>query len=483
MEAPVFDDVADPSCTCLACVSARRLESLALRSGGSPVRRARRTAATVVTAGFVAAGVAPALARALDPDTTLDDAGPRRPLADGTQEQEQVQEQHPPAAGPDFAAWDDGTPGSPQGEPGPLRLGSSGGKTVTPAVAPGLNALTTVTRQQILERARTWSDIVVPYSQSAYRGGYRTDCSGFVSMAWGLSENAWTGNLANYAYPIAKSDLKPGDILLFHNYANPVRGSHVVIFERWTDSSRTGYVGYEQTQPGTKHRTIPYAYFNYASSYKPYRYKNISEGGSAGNNGGTPGGGTTAPGVTPFPGTQYFGPGKSNAYITQLGQALVRKGYGSYYREGPGPTWGAADQQATAAFQRAQGWTGDDADGIPGKETWSRLMAGATTGGGTGGTSGANPGTPPQTTPPTTPGATPFPGAQYFGPGKSNAYITQLGQALVRKGYGGFYRQGPGPTWGAADQQATAAFQRAQGWRGDEADGIPGKDTWALLMR
>ncbi|NUU23248.1 MAG: peptidoglycan-binding protein, partial [Streptomycetaceae bacterium] len=309
------------------------------------------------------------------------------------------------------------------------------------------------------------------YSMSTYRGGYRTDCSGFVSMAWGLEENAWTGNLADYAVPIGKNDLRPGDILLYHNYANPVRGSHVVIFEKWADASRTSYIGYEQTQPGTKHRSIPYAYFTYAGSYKPYRYKNVVEGG------GSSGGGSTVPRATEFPGAQYFGPGKSNPYITQLGQALVAKGYGRYYREGPGPTWGSADQQATAAFQRDQGWTGADADGIPGRETWTRLMAGlgnGTRAPSTGGSSGG--GT-------TAPGSTAFPGAQYFGPGKSNAYITQLGQALVRKGYGRYYSVGPGPTWGTADQQATAAFQRDQGWTGADADGIPGKDTWALLMR
>ncbi|MGW0659406.1 peptidoglycan-binding protein [Streptodolium elevatio] len=468
MEAPVFDDIADPSCTCLACVATRRQEAMALRSGGSPARRARRTAATVVTAGFVAAGVAPAAARALDPDKSLDDQGPRQPLADTLVDQEQL----PPHA-PDPAVWE-GTYDSPQGEPGPLRLGSSGGKSVAPVLAtPARTGLATVTREQIIERAQSWSDVAVPYSQSAYRGGYRTDCSGFVSMAWGLAENAWTGNLADYAAPIAKGDLKPGDILLFHNAANPVRGSHVVIFERWTDASRGSYVGYEQTQPGTKHRTIPYAYFNYSSSYKAYRYKNVVEGDAGTGSGG----GTTTPATTPFPGAQYFGPGKSNAYITQLGKALVAKGFGSHYREGPGPSWGTADQRATSAFQRAQGWTGTDADGIPGRETWARLMAGL--GGGTGG--GAGGGNP--APPPTTPGATAFPGAEYFGPGKSNAYITQLGQALVRKGYGSYYREGPGPSWGTADQQATAAFQRAQGWTRADADGIPGKDTWALLMR
>lgn len=79
-------------------------------------------------------------------------------------------------------------------------------------------------------------------------------------------------------------------------------------------------------------------------------------------------------GKIPFPGADKFGPGKSNDYIRKLGELLIAKGYRNYYTVGAGPTWGPADQAATAAFQRAQGWTGSGADGIPGPETWSRLQ-------------------------------------------------------------------------------------------------------------
>ncbi|WP_436789548.1 peptidoglycan-binding protein [Yinghuangia sp. YIM S10712] len=366
MEDPVFDEIADASCACLACMAERRRQDQVLRSGGNPARRARRTAASVVIAGFVAAGVGPAAASAIDTDTPLDDQGHRqqtdgRPHDRGQPPEEERDDGHGTLQG---LLDQQAAGGYPQGAPGPLRFGSSGGKTATaPAALRAPAKLATITRAQVLQRARTWVDAGVPYSQSAYNGGYRQDCSGFVAMAWALGKNAWTGDLASYGTAISKSELKAGDILLFHNAANPAVGSHVIIFEKWADAARTKYVGYEQTPPGTQHRTIPYAYFNYASSYTPYRYKNIVDTG------------TTAATVVPFPGTQYFGPGKSNAYITQLGQALVAKGYGSYYKQGPGPTWGTADQQATAAFQRAQGWTGANADGIPGPQTWSRLMS------------------------------------------------------------------------------------------------------------
>ncbi|MEV7120231.1 peptidoglycan-binding protein [Kitasatospora griseola] len=79
-------------------------------------------------------------------------------------------------------------------------------------------------------------------------------------------------------------------------------------------------------------------------------------------------------------------------------------------------------------------------------------------------------------------GADAFPGADKFGPGKVNDYVTRLGRMLVERGGGRFYREGPSPDWGEADRRATEAFQLAQGWRGAEADGYPGKDTWDFLV-
>ena len=76
-----------------------------------------------------------------------------------------------------------------------------------------------------------------------------------------------------------------------------------------------------------------------------------------------------------FPGKQYFRPGADNAHVTRLGKQLVKKGFGRFYTVGPGPRWGEADRRAVEAFQRAQGWTGTDADGYPGPETWRRLFS------------------------------------------------------------------------------------------------------------
>ena len=80
-------------------------------------------------------------------------------------------------------------------------------------------------------------------------------------------------------------------------------------------------------------------------------------------------------GVPGYPGRALFRPGANNVYVTQLGRQLVKRGFGAYYRTGPGPRWGEEDRRSVAAFQRAQGWRGGAADGYPGPETWRRLFS------------------------------------------------------------------------------------------------------------
>ncbi|MCM3127919.1 MULTISPECIES: peptidoglycan-binding protein [unclassified Paenibacillus] len=161
-----------------------------------------------------------------------------------------------------------------------------------------------------------------------------------------------------------------------------------------------------------------------------------------------------------FPGTSYFRAGASNAYVTQLGVQLVKAGYGRHYTVGPGPTWGEADRLNCQEFQQAQGWSGSDADGYPGPTTWQRLFE----------IVGSNP------------NVSAFPGTHFFGNGANNEYVTAMGKRLIAKGYEEYYVVGAGPKWSDADRNACAAFQRAQGWSGSDADGIPGPSTWSRLF-
>lgn len=79
-----------------------------------------------------------------------------------------------------------------------------------------------------------------------------------------------------------------------------------------------------------------------------------------------------APTYAAYPGDKYFYVGRTSKLVTELGKALVRAGYKGY-KFGPGPVFSPADKKAVQWFQKKQGWTGRDADGVPGRETWTRL--------------------------------------------------------------------------------------------------------------
>ncbi|MEV4624654.1 hypothetical protein AB0J74_38860, partial [Asanoa sp. NPDC049573] len=168
------------------------------------------------------------------------------------------------------AASDDGTL-RPQGV-------TAGGRATQPdnmAAAAADNPGPWITRTEILARAKSWYDAKVPYSQQAYRGGYRTDCSGYVAMAWHTNDNYWwTGDLNTIATQITYNDLRPGDMLLYHNKANPVNGSHVVLFDHWVGAVGGDFVMYEQTKPSTQHRRWSEAGYS-RSLYKPFKYNRV----------------------------------------------------------------------------------------------------------------------------------------------------------------------------------------------------------------
>lgn len=451
-----------PDCGCPGCARRRRDLALGLpvRAGGHPAAHGARRALVLVTAAgaVLGGGGANGIATARAPVAPAD-AADATDVADVTD-----------AAGP---AWGTDTP---QGGPAPLHgpPAAQADGAPTPGAVPTTSQISTetlrkTTRTEIINRAKTWVSAQVPYSMEKYwSDGYRQDCSGYISMAWNLRSNEWTGSLDRFAVRIARTELQPGDILLFHNPADPTRGSHVTIFGGWTDYTHTSYLAYEQTKPRTRKQATPMAYWENSSRYVAYRYKGLA-GGDSGAGGGT----TTPPtGATAFPGGSKFGPGANNAHVTRLGQMLIQRGAQRYYALGAGPRWSAADRRATQAFQRAQGWKGAEADGLPGPHTWALLVSGQ--GKDIGGSSGSSG---PSTD------ANGFPGRGSFRPGQSNAYVEKLGKQLVKRGFGKHYLSGPGPRWTEADRRNVEAFQRAQGWRGAAADGYPGPETWRRLFR
>ncbi|MER7465427.1 peptidoglycan-binding protein [Streptomyces sp. NPDC097981] len=513
MPMPVFEEY-EPAvdCVCPGCAHRRRAlaraRAIPLRDGGHPAARgARRALVLAAAAGVALGGGSAALAAAipvpgsepvsLDGPGSVDGSG----SADG--------------------------PGSPQGGRSPLHGRPAPAK---PAGAPGApSAIKRIDRTSIINRAKLWLDAQVPYSMSAYwSDGYRQDCSGFVSMAWNLGTNEWTGSLDKFATKITKEELLPGDMLLFHNPADPNNGSHVTLFGGWVDETRTHYIAYEQTRPITRKQATPYGYWNNATKYLPYRFNGVT-------------GITEDPATDPkqavptvFPGASQFGPGANNEHVAQLARMLIDRGGRRFYPKGASTVWSDADRLATQAFQSAQDWTGADADGIPGAHTWQLLVehkgndiwptvdaapgpAGVPALRGPAGVPALRDpaGVPARPGParvralrgpagvralrgpagvPARPGPAgvralrdpaglpAYPGLSVFRPGSSHPLITALGRQLVKKGFGKNYPSGPGPAWSEADRRSVEAFQRAQGWRGASADGYPGPETWRRLF-
>ncbi|QXJ23373.1 hypothetical protein AGRA3207_004517 [Actinomadura graeca] len=134
-------------------------------------------------------------------------------------------------------------------------------------------------RSAVIARAKTWnphSGDRVPYSQTRYHDGYRTDCSGFVSMALGLSApglNTVGLTSSRYTERITMSELKKGDLVMDALGTNTTR--HVVIFEKWANKAHTAYWAYEQRgRYGTDYRTRDYG-LSSGSEYKAYRPTNL----------------------------------------------------------------------------------------------------------------------------------------------------------------------------------------------------------------
>eukprot|EP01031_Cornospumella_fuschlensis_P027019 gene27019-32643_t len=104
-----------------------------------------------------------------------------------------------------------------------------------------LNA-TSITRDEIINRAQNWVDRKIPYSQSATTDGYRQDCSGYVSMAWKSSKDGGghtTYDMQDICTKISKSDMKRGDAILYPP-------DHVLLFHRWIDDEHDQFMEYAE---------------------------------------------------------------------------------------------------------------------------------------------------------------------------------------------------------------------------------------------
>ncbi|RKT54808.1 C40 family peptidase [Saccharothrix australiensis] len=160
----------------------------------------------------------------------------------------------------------------------PRTYGGQGPAPSAEQVRATVAAAEPITRAEVVERARSWLNPPVPYDMKGYKDGWRTDCSGYVSMAWKLDSSLNTETLPDVSHRIEKDDLRAGDVLMIGGPNTGGVYGHATIFERWTDETRTRYWAFEQTEPQTVHREIPYPYFDNDTRYLPYRYNLIVDG-------------------------------------------------------------------------------------------------------------------------------------------------------------------------------------------------------------
>jgi len=150
-----------------------------------------------------------------------------------------------------------------------------------------------ISRSAVLARAYDWYTRSPAYNQAGTAldvdrdRSYRTDCSGFVSMAWHLPVSLTTSSLpgSGYVTEIATSALAPGDALVVQKGQGGAGGrnsGHAVLFDHWLpDRVHFSYYSFGSTplQHGTNGSFASGAMLSgrTASAYRAYRYKKITD--------------------------------------------------------------------------------------------------------------------------------------------------------------------------------------------------------------
>ncbi|MGW6914830.1 peptidoglycan-binding protein [Kitasatospora sp. NPDC054939] len=160
-----------------------------------------------------------------------------------------------------------------------------------------------------------------------------------------------------------------------------------------------------------------------------------------------------------------YGWGAHGPQVREVGEALVAAGHGDHYRSGPDEDWRDADTLNYRDYQRSLGYSGADADGVPGETSLRRLL-----------------------------GRLPSPrrvslahvvAAARTDPGAAQGHTTYGGeariveQALADEGL--LERRWVDGSFGTRTVEAYAAFQRSLGYRGADANGIPGQRSLRAL--
>lgn len=145
-----------------------------------------------------------------------------------------------------------------------------------------------ITRAEILRRSvELWPKLSITYSQSVLRSNtegvkYRTDCSGYLSLCWGIAPNGpgcWGGGSTvtlvthGYMYEIPWSDLLPGDAIGECGPNTGGAGGHIML---WLSGGKApgarALVRDFGSTPGWKERTV-----TIPGVYKAYRFVGVED--------------------------------------------------------------------------------------------------------------------------------------------------------------------------------------------------------------
>ena len=123
-----------------------------------------------------------------------------------------------------------------------------------------------ITREETINRGKTWVEDGIMYSQSRYHEGYRQDCSGFVSMCWDAGTSYTTRNIQEVSYQISVEEMLPGDAVW--------TPGHLSLFVEWVDQPNGRYMALEESTWG---KPALYREKSLPGNAKIYRYDNIEE--------------------------------------------------------------------------------------------------------------------------------------------------------------------------------------------------------------
>ncbi|MGN9840852.1 hypothetical protein ACTMTI_22285 [Nonomuraea sp. H19] len=146
-----------------------------------------------------------------------------------------------------------------------------------------------IVRSETLTRAQYWVNERIVYSQSRWRGdsagrNYRTDCSGYVSLAWHLGSSLNTTGFSSWSGKTVLGsihDLKPGDAIL--------KSGHIELFAMWKDPNdhTDGAYVYSLNGPTdgdwakgpikNSHGQVGFNTWADMNTYRPIRYNKIRD--------------------------------------------------------------------------------------------------------------------------------------------------------------------------------------------------------------